>query len=89
MSKKWLNIKQLSKKVGDRGRNSIYRDVERGFLPKPLQMGSRGRVLWDEDEVDAYLLNMASQTFEKKQIVCGEGKKRGRPRKNPVVEQGV
>lgn len=47
---KYLNLTQLSEKVGGRSRSSIYRDCETGILPKPIKIGSR--LYWVETQVD-------------------------------------
>ena len=48
---RYLNIQQLSKKLGKRSRASIYRDVKSGRLPEPIRLG--GRIYWVEIEIDA------------------------------------
>lgn len=50
----YLNLNQLSKKLGGRSRSSIYRDLDQGRLPQPLRLGSR--LYWIEAEVDEALL---------------------------------
>lgn len=47
---KYLNLNQLSDKMGGRSRSSIYRDVENKTLSKPLKIGSR--LYWVESAVD-------------------------------------
>jgi predicted DNA-binding transcriptional regulator AlpA len=54
---KYLTVKDLSEKIGGRGRTSIYRDVAAGRLPKPIKFGSR--IYWVEEEVDEYLREAA------------------------------
>lgn len=49
----YLNLNQLSHKVGGRSRSSILRDVAQGRLPEPIKLGSR--LYWREDEVDEKL----------------------------------
>ena len=49
----YLTLKQLSQKLGGRGRSSIYRDIDLGRLPPPLRLG--GRVYWLEQDID-YLM---------------------------------
>ncbi len=46
----YLNLNQLSEKLGGRSRSSIYRDVESCRIPKPIRIGSR--LYWIEAEVD-------------------------------------
>ncbi|MBL6427872.1 MAG: AlpA family phage regulatory protein [Maritimibacter sp.] len=47
----YLNLNQLSTKLGGRSRSSILRDIEAGRLPKPIKFGSR--LYWVESEIDA------------------------------------
>lgn len=51
---KYLSISQLSDKLGGRSTNSLYADVAKGHLPKPVKLGNRN--LWVEAEVDEHLL---------------------------------
>lgn len=46
----YLNLNQLSAKLGDRSRSSLYRDIEHGRIPEPLRIG--GRLYWIESQVD-------------------------------------
>jgi len=50
---RYLNMSQLSQKLGGRSRSSIYRDVEKGRLPPPIKIG--GRCYWSEHFVDVAL----------------------------------
>lgn len=52
-SAKYLNFNELRVKLGNRGRTSIYRDIELGRLPKPMKFGAR--LYWKEAEIDAIL----------------------------------
>jgi prophage regulatory protein len=47
---KYLNLNQLSDKMGGRSRSSIYRDVDENRIPAPIKIGSR--LYWVESEVD-------------------------------------
>lgn len=49
----YLTLQQLSKKLGGRGRSTIYRDLEHGRLPKPIRLG--GRIYWREQDIDALM----------------------------------
>ena len=49
----YLNLNQLSQKLGGRSRSSIYRDFERKRLPEPIRFG--GRLYWVESKVDEAL----------------------------------
>lgn len=46
----YLNLNQLSAKLGGRSRSSIYRDVDGGRIPAPIRIGSR--LYWIESQVD-------------------------------------
>jgi prophage regulatory protein len=56
-AKHYLAFWQLQKKLGGRGRTTIYRDVENGRLPKPTKIGSR--LYWNEADVDAAIASLA------------------------------
>ncbi len=47
---KYLNLNQLSDKLGGRSRSSIYRDVDAEILPEPIRIG--GRLYWVDGLVD-------------------------------------
>ncbi len=51
----YLNLNQLSAKLGCRSRSSIYRDIESGIIPKPIKIGSR--LYWIESAVDDAIAN--------------------------------
>jgi predicted DNA-binding transcriptional regulator AlpA len=53
----YLTFRDLQKKLGNRGRSTIYRDVELGRLPKPIKIGSR--LYWNETDIDAKLAELA------------------------------
>ena len=53
---KLLSFSGMSKKLDDRSRSSIYRDVERGDLPKPIKIGRS--VFWIEEQIDQYLQSL-------------------------------
>lgn len=46
---RYLTLNGVQEIIGGRSRSSIYRDVERGYLPKPIKLGSR--LYWDEAQV--------------------------------------
>ena len=54
----YLNLNQLSAKLGFRSRSSIYRDIESGTIPKPIKIGSR--LYWIESVVDDAIANAQS-----------------------------
>ena len=53
---RYLNFNELRAKLGGRGRSSIYRDIEAGYLPAPTRLG--GRNYWVEHDVDAALAKL-------------------------------
>lgn len=59
IGKRFLNISQLSAKIGNRSRSSIYRDVEEKRIPSPIRIG--GRPYWEEADIDAALLQLKEQ----------------------------
>ena len=52
---KYLNLNQLSDKMGGRSRSSLYRDADAGIIPKPIKIGSR--LYWVESAVDDAIAN--------------------------------
>ena len=52
-----ITLNELSRRLGGRGRTSIYRDVSMSRLPQPKRIGSR--LYWREDEVDAFIEELA------------------------------
>lgn len=56
-SPKYLNFNELRAKLGNRGRTSIYRDIELGRLPKPMKFGAR--LYWKEADIDALMNGLA------------------------------
>ena len=53
MAHKYINLNQLSNKLGGRSRTSIYRDMEARRIPQPIKIGSR--LYWIESGIDAAL----------------------------------
>lgn len=56
---RYLSFKDLQTKLGNRGRTTIYRDVDMGRLPKPVKIGSR--LYWNEADIDATLQSIVSE----------------------------
>jgi prophage regulatory protein len=54
---RYLTFRELQAKLGNRGRTTIYRDVESGRLPHPVKIGSR--LYWAETDVDAAIAALA------------------------------
>lgn len=52
----YLNLAQLSAKLGGRSRTSVYRDVDAGRLPPPIKLGSR--LYWRESEIDCLMSSL-------------------------------
>ena len=57
---KYLNFTELRTKLGDRGRTTVYRDIEFGRLPKPIKLG--GRLYWIDSQVDEAMAQSQSAT---------------------------
>ena len=73
-----INFKTLSKKLGNRSKSSIYRDMLNGLLPKPLVVLGKTN-LWDDDAVDLALLQLAQIQYAPAPVaVPKDGKCRGR-----------
>lgn len=53
----YLTFRDLQAKLGNRGRTTIYRDVEAGRLPRPVKIGSR--LYWAEADIDAAISALA------------------------------
>jgi prophage regulatory protein len=53
----YLTFRDLQAKLGNRGRTTIYRDVEAGRLPRPVKIGSR--LYWAEADIDAAITALA------------------------------
>ena len=58
----YLNMKQLTDKLGGIARSSVYRLIEEGRLPKPLRLG--GRLLWPESEIDEAMRALQKETSQ-------------------------
>lgn len=55
----YLNLNQLSTKLGGRSRSSLYRDIEANRIPAPIRIG--GRLYWIESQVDEALKSQVTQ----------------------------
>lgn len=53
----YLTMRQLRAKLGNRGRTTIYVDIEKGRLPQPLKIGNK--LFWVESQVDAAIAQLA------------------------------
>ena len=67
---KYLNLNQLSDKLGGRSRSSIYRDLESARIPKPIRIGSR--LYWIESQVDEVLCGQidGADRVPDSEVVC-------------------
>jgi predicted DNA-binding transcriptional regulator AlpA len=85
MFKNYLNFPALSKKLGNRSRSSIHRDMrDRGF-PKPINLGPNS-VVWDEAAVDEWVEQLTQAEYEPR--IVAPGAKRGRkPRRQTESTQ--
>ncbi|WP_232279468.1 helix-turn-helix domain-containing protein [Roseobacter sp. AzwK-3b] len=50
---RYLTLKEVSAKLGNRSRSAIYGDIAAKRLPQPLKLG--GRIYWAESVLDAFL----------------------------------
>lgn len=50
---RYLTLKELSEKLGNRSRSAIYVDLRLGRLPKPIKVG--GRIYWPESTLEHHL----------------------------------
>jgi predicted DNA-binding transcriptional regulator AlpA len=48
-----LTFSELRQKLANRSRASIYRDIERGYIPKPLKLGRS--VYWEEAQITKHI----------------------------------
>jgi prophage regulatory protein len=53
----YITFNELRAKLGNRGRSTIYRDVEFGRLPKPIKFGAR--LFWIERDVEEAIQKQA------------------------------
>ena len=56
---RYITLGRLREKLDGRARNSIFRDIETGFLPKPFKLGQVN--YWIEEEVDQALRTLATK----------------------------
>lgn len=50
---RYLTLRELRDRLGNRSRSAIYLDMAAGRLPQPIKLG--GRLLWPENDLDAHL----------------------------------
>lgn len=55
---RYITLSRLRAKLDGRARNSIFRDVEAGTLPRPFKLGLVN--YWVEEDVDAALRTLAT-----------------------------
>ena len=48
-----ITFAELREKLANRSRASIYRDIERGQIPKPLKIGRS--VYWEETQIREHI----------------------------------
>ncbi len=53
---KYLTLKEVREKLGNRSRSAIYLDLEAGRLPQPVRLG--GRLYWPEADLEAHLRDL-------------------------------
>lgn len=54
-----ITLRELSHRLGGRGRSSIYRDMAMSCFPQPKKIG--GRLYWREEEVDTFIEEMFNE----------------------------
>jgi predicted DNA-binding transcriptional regulator AlpA len=60
---KYLTLKELRAKLGNRSRSSIYNDLAAGRLPQPIKIGAK--LYWPEADVDAHLRGLRDHREQK------------------------
>ena len=48
-----ITFDELREKLANRSRASIYRDIERGDIPKPMKIGRS--VYWEETQISEHI----------------------------------
>ena len=51
-----ITFEELRATLANRSRASIYRDIERGCIPKPIKLGRS--VYWEETQITKHLENL-------------------------------
>ena len=59
---RYLTMREVSERLGNRSRSAIYNDIAAGRLPAPIRLG--GRVYWPEDDLAAHLRGLAGSPPE-------------------------
>ena len=67
----YLNFNELSAKLGNRGRTTLYRDLDQRRHQQPIKIGSR--LYWLEAAVDQHLLALRSFANSKPAPISGAG----------------
>jgi predicted DNA-binding transcriptional regulator AlpA len=60
---RYLSLKELRAKLGNRARSSVYVDIAAGRLPRPIRLGRRS--YWLEAEIDECLRALAEAQAKK------------------------
>ncbi|MEM9435369.1 MAG: AlpA family phage regulatory protein [Pseudomonadota bacterium] len=58
MNDRYLTLDQLSAKLGNRSRSSIYRDIEAKRIPQPIKLGVR--LYWRESDIDELMSGLSN-----------------------------
>ena len=56
---RFLNMAQLSERLGGRSRSSLYNDIREGRLPAPIKIGQRN--YWGERDLEEFLRAKATE----------------------------
>lgn len=79
--KKRINFKALSEKLGGRSRSSVCRDIKNKGFPAPITLGRS--VMWDEEEVENYLSQLAELPYDPKPVRGKGGRNANNEAKSP------
>jgi predicted DNA-binding transcriptional regulator AlpA len=72
---KYFTLADVQKRLGNRGRSSIYRDLEAGRLPAPVKLG--GRLYWIESELTEALTRLAETRIPRQRASVAEIDQKG------------
>ena len=56
---KYLTLKEVSHRLGDRSRSALYLDMAAGRLPTPIKLG--GKLYWPSDDLERHLQNLRAR----------------------------
>lgn len=59
---KYLTLREVSERLGNRSRSAIYTDISSGRLPQPIKLG--GRIYWPENVLEAHVESLAKEIIK-------------------------